>query len=331
MSAHLILSKLKNKEFGPIYFFMGEEEYFIDLLTDYMVSNCIDEDARDFNQTIVYGKDIKVEDLINLAKRFPMMSEKQLVLVREAQSLASIEKLANYVKSPNPSCILILAYKHKSLDKRTALYKALSKNAVLFESKKIYDNKVPEWIIMYLKDMSIKIDNKAAHLIGEYLGNDLKKITKSLEKILVNNIKNINSDHVEKYIGISKDFNIFELQKAIGIRDVYKANQIIYYFINNEKNNPFPLVLTMLFSYFSKLLKFYFLPNKNNDKEVANELKINPYFVKEYKIAAKNYPPVKLVYIIEMIRKYDLKYKGKDNLSNSSGELLKEFIYKILH
>lgn len=312
---------------------MGEESFFIDQITDYIIENALNESERDFNQTILYGKDTDIGTIVTTARRFPMMAEKQLVVVKEAQNIKNIDQLSSYVQNPLTSTILVINYKYKSLDKRKSFTKEVAKNGILFESKKIYENQVPDWIKNHASKNGFQVDSKACFLLAEFLGNDLGKITNALEKLTIN-IKNgntISPSDIERNIGISKDFNNFELQNALGKKDIFKANQIINYFSTNEKNNPMVVTIALLHSYFSKVLKYYFIKNKTNDKTVASSLRINPYFVKDYKLAARNYNPKKLVSIIALLREYDLKSKGIGNVSSKHGDLLKELIFKILH
>ena len=328
-----IFKKLKRKEFAPVYFLMGEESFFIDQISDYILENAIPKTERDFNQTILYGKDTDIGTIVTTARRFPMMAEKQLVVVREAQNIKNIDQLSSYVKNPLPSTILVINYKHKSLDKRKSFTKEVAQNGVLFESKKIYENQIPDWIKKYTNNLKYKIDTKACFLLAEFLGNDLGKITNALEKLTINipKDKTITPSDIERNIGISKDYNNFELQNALGKKDVLKANQIINYFSTNEKNNPMVVTIALLHSYFSKVLKYYFIKNKTNEKVVASNLRINPFFVKDYKLAARNYNPKKLVEIIAMLREYDLRSKGYGDAGTKHGDLLKELIFKILH
>jgi len=262
-----------------------------------------------------------------------MMATKQLVVVKEAQQLKNIELLDSYIKNPLKSTILVINYKYKSLDKRKAFTKNVAQYGILFQSKKIYENQLPDWISKYTSSLKLKIETKASILLSEFLGNDLSKISNELDKLSINipQGKTITADDIEKNIGISKDFNNFELQNALGKKDILKANQIINYFSTNEKNNPIYVTIALLHSYFSKILKFHFLKNKTNDKLVASALGVNPFFVKDYKSAARLYNPKKLVSIINLLREYDLKSKGIGNVSSKNGDLLKELIFKTLH
>ncbi|NPA68672.1 MAG: DNA polymerase III subunit delta [Chlorobi bacterium] len=327
-----IIKELKNKIYKPIYFLFGEEPYFIDKITDYIADNVLNESEKAFNQTVIYGKDTQTEDIINSAKRFPMMANHQVIIVKEAQNLKNIDNLVYYAEQPLKSTILVINYKYKKLDKRTKLYKTLSKNAVLFESKKLYENQIPAWINTYLKDKKYTADPVAVQLLTEFLGTDLGKISNELEKLIISLPEGtkITPEHIEKNIGISKDFNNFELQNALINRDILKANRIIMHFARNPKDNPMILTIISLFSFFSKVLNYHFLKDKNKNN-VAAILKINPYFVKDYVKAAKTFNIKKTVAIISYLREYDMKAKGYDNVSATQEDLLKELIFKILH
>ncbi|WP_372641833.1 DNA polymerase III subunit delta [Ancylomarina sp.] len=333
MTFEEIYSSIKKQEYAPIYFLMGEESFYIDKITDYILENALPQAERDFNQTVFYGKDADIANIMDTARRFPMMSTRQLVVVKEAQQLKNIELLDTYIKNPLKSTILVINYKYKSLDKRKAFTKNVAQYGILFESKKIYENQLPDWISKYTSSLKLKIDTKASILLSEFLGNDLSKISNELDKLSINipQGNTITADDIEKNIGISKDFNNFELQNALGKKDVVKANQIINYFSTNEKNNPIYVTIALLHSYFSKILKFHFLKNKTNDKITASALGVNPFFVKDYKSAARLYNPKKLVSIINLLREYDLKSKGIGNVSSKNGDLLKELIFKTLH
>ncbi|MDQ3191796.1 MAG: DNA polymerase III subunit delta [Bacteroidota bacterium] len=327
-----ILAELKKKVYRPVYFLMGEEPYFIDVISDYATENILTEDEKEFNLSVLYGRDINVASIINEAKRYPMMSPYQVVIVKEAQNIKNIEELEPYLKNPLSTTILIICHKYKSLDKRKSFGKSLGQLAAVLDTKKLRDYQVPDWINNYLSDKGSSITPKAGLLMTEFLGTDLSKIANELDKLLLNipEKTEINPSHVEKYIGISKDYNNFELQKALGIKDVFKSNQIINYFANNPKNNPLVLTISALFSYFSNILSYHYSKDKS-ERAVAAALKINPFFVKEYIYAAKNYDIRKTVEIIGHLRMYDLKSKGVDNTSSNDGELLKELIYKIIH
>lgn len=332
MKFEQIIHDLKNKVYYPIYLLMGEEPYYIDKISDYIEDNILDENEKEFNQNIVYARDIDVDTLVSYAKSFPMISNHRVVIVKEAQNLQKIEKLQSYAEKPQKSTILVLCHKYKKLDKRKAVTKAIGKNGVVFESKKLYDNQIPQWVEQYLKSKKIGIEPKAAHIIAEYLGNDLLKIANELDKLAINTPsgKKVNLEIIEENIGISKDFNVFELQKAIGTKNTFKANQIINYFAANPKSNPMVVTITNLYSYFSKILIYHALKDKSKNN-VASALSIHPFFVQEYQVASRNYPLTKTTQIISFLREYDAKFKGIGNVTASDGYLLKELLYKILH
>ncbi|HJX70857.1 MAG TPA: DNA polymerase III subunit delta [Bacteroidales bacterium] len=328
-----IMNDLRNKVFQHVYFLMGEEPYFIDKISDYIEQNALDEAQKSFNQIVIYGLDTDMDNIINTARRFPMMSEYQVVIIKEAQHINNIDNLVYYVEAPLKSTILVIDYKYKKLDKRKKLYAAIAKNAIVFESDKLYDSQIPEWITGYLKQSGMGIQPEAAVLLSEYLGNDLGKIVNELEKLKITipaNEKVINTLHIEKNIGISKDYNNFELQNALISKDVLKANRIINYFGKNPKNNPMVLTLASLYYFFSRVLIYHKLADKSR-RSAAAALKISPYFVQDYQRAAEKYSFIKIKQIISLLREYDLKSKGIGNVSNPDGELLKELVYKILH
>jgi DNA polymerase-3 subunit delta len=328
-----IQNDLKNKIYHPIYLLMGDEAFYIDLINDYISKHLLTEAEKTFNQVVFYGKDAEVRAIIDAARRFPMMANYQVVIIKEAQELKKIEDLVFYAEKPLKSTILVINYKYSTLDKRTKFYKTLSANAEILESKKLYDNQVPDWIINFLKKDGISIEAEAAALLTEFLGNDLSKIAHELDKlslVLPEGTKQINKLHIEKNIGISKDYNNFELTKALGQKNVLKANRIADYFGKNPKAAPFVVTIQVLFSFFSKVLTYHFLADKSKSS-VASNLGVNPYFVAEYEQAAKKYNPSKTVAIISYLREYDMKSKGVGNTSVPDGELLRELLFKILH
>ncbi|PTN07848.1 DNA polymerase III subunit delta [Mangrovibacterium marinum] len=332
MTFDQILTALKKKEYRPVYFLMGEESYFIDQISDYITEHVLTDAEKGFNQHILYGKDTDIDTIITYARRFPMMASHQVVVVREAQNIKKIEELEAYIKNPLQSTILVINYKYKSLDKRKSFSKLVDKNGVLFESKRIYDNKLPDWIKSYLANRSFTIVPQAAQLLAEYLGSDLSKVSNELEKLIISlpAKTQITADHIEKNIGISKDYNIFELQNALGQRNILKSNQIINHFAANPNANPLPRTISSLYQFFMKLLTFHFLDDKS-PTAAASKLGVNSYFVKDYIAAARQYPIRKLVAIIGTLREFDMKSKGLGNVSSSAGDLQKELIYKILH
>lgn len=333
MDFNQILTDLKNRKFFPVYFLEGEEPYFMDRISDYILENVLTEDEKGFNQSILYGKDLTIDAIMTSAKRFPMMAERQVVVIREAQNIKNIEDITPYVERPLKSTILVINYKYKNIDKRKKLYKALQKNGIFFESKPLYDNQIPTWITKYLQAKNFGIDPRAAQLIADFVGSDLQRIVNDLEKVTISMLPgtSIMPQDVEKNIGISKDFNSFELQNALGKKDILKSNRIINYFIDNEKMHPLPSIMGTLVSYFRKLLLYHSFENKLNSTEIAQKLGVSPFFINDYITAARNYNLDKVVMIISMMREYDLRSKGARGGSTENGELLRELIYKILH
>ncbi|APY12545.1 DNA polymerase III subunit delta [Seonamhaeicola sp. S2-3] len=328
-----LVSDIKNKKLKPIYFLMGEEPYYIDKISDFIENNVLTEEERGFNQMVLYGRDVTVEDVVSNAKRFPMMAEHQVVIVKEAQDLSrTIEKLAAYADNPQLTTVLVINYKYKKIDKRKALYKALKKKGVVFESKKLYENQVADWIRRVLSPKGYAITPKAAQMLVEFLGTDLSKINNELEKlqIILPKETQISPEHIEENIGISKDFNNFELRKAIGEKNAVKAYRIINYFAENPKDNPMVVTVSLLFNFFSQLLQFHGLKDKS-PRSVASALKINPYFVNEYITAARNYPMRKVSAVVATLRKFDVKSKGVDANAVPQGDLLKELLSSILN
>jgi DNA polymerase-3 subunit delta len=332
ISLDQLLTDLKNQIYSSIYLLQGEETYFIDVISDFIEQHVLSELEKEFNQTIVYGRDTDVATVISYARRFPMMANYQVLIIKEAQELEKIEELLPYVEHPVPSTILVLCYKYDTLDKRKAFYKALEKKGIVFESAKLYDNKIPDWISDYLRVRKYRISPKAALILTEFLGNDLGKIVNELQKLLINLPEGaeITEEIVDQNIGISKDFNVFELQKALGARDVYKSNLIINHFAANAKDNPLVKVVPILSAYFTKLLVFHTMPDKSKNN-VAATLGIHPFFVQEYQQAARNFPVGKLFRVISDLREYDLKSKGVESGSASDGELMRELIFRLLH
>ena len=328
-----ILTDLSNKIYHPIYFLSGEEPYYMDNITNYIIKHVLTEEEKSFNQTILYGKETDAATITNTAKRFPMMANYQVVVVKEAQEVKDIDKLIYYFGEPLKSTILVINFKYKKLDKRKKVFKVIKENAVFLDTKKLYDDKIPGWISERLKKKNYNIEPKAAVIITEFLGNDLQKIENELDKLIITlpeNIKIITPDHVERNIGISKDYNNFELQKALIERNPVKANRIIMYFAANQKNHHIASTITTLYFFFAKVLIFHVLKDKTR-QNVAAALKINPYFVGDYEKAARVYSAGKVVRIISTLREYDMKSKGMGNISTGADGLLKELTYKILH
>lgn len=327
-----IMSELKSGTYRSVYLLGGEEAYYIDAITQYISTHALAESERDFNQTIVYGADSDVGSIVDRAKQYPMMSERQVVIVKEAQNLKQVDQLEGYMKNPVGSTILVLAYKNKKPDARKAWVKQAKKNGVFFESKKLYDNQVPQWVKSYLLNHGYSIEPRAMQLVADYLGADLNKITNELDKLMLNADRGepITTDTVQENIGISKDFNFFELQKAIGQRNPLKAQQIAYHFAQNSKEHPLVVTLGILATFFSKTLCYYFTKDKS-EKSLASVMKVSPFFVKDYLEAARNYPAPKIVANIALLREYDMKSKGVGNVSTSDGELLKELVFKLMN
>ena len=340
MTADDIIKDFKNRKYKPLYLLHGEEPYFIDQVSNYAEHQLLSEAERGFNQTVLYGKDTDIMVVLNAAKRYPMMAEYQVVLVKEAQDMKwgrddddkkSINPLLNYLENPLQSTILVFCYKYGKLDKRKKTYKAIEKNGVIFESAPLYDNKIPSWIEAFVAGKKYRIDPQASAMLAEYLGNDLSKIANEMEKLMLNVPvgQTITLQHVQDNIGISKEYNVFELQSALSRKDPFKVNQIINYFEANPKANPIVLVLGNLNNFFSKVLLYHYAKDKS-PQGLARELGVSPYFLKDYELAARNYNYGKSMQIISLLREYDLKSKGVDSNSDN-GELMKELMFKILH
>jgi DNA polymerase-3 subunit delta len=327
-----IVADIKRKILKPIYFLMGEESYYIDHISDFIEKNVLDESEKGFNQQVMYGRDVTIEDIIAAAKRYPMMAERQVIIVKEAQDLSrTIENLASYAENFQSSTVLVLNYKYKTLDKRKKLYKIIAKNGLIFDSKKLYENQVSDWIRKVLNGKKYQIEPKAALMLIEFLGTDLSKISNELNKLILILPEGtiINDKHIEENIGISKDFNNFELRKAVGEKNILKANRIINYFAENPKNNPLVMTISLLNGFFTQLLFFHGLQDKSK-KSVASALGINPYFVDEYFLASRNYPIQKVTSILSFLRDADMKSKGV-GANQSQEDILKELLFKILH
>jgi DNA polymerase-3 subunit delta len=328
-----IVKDIKAGNIKPIYFLMGEEPYYIDKLSDYIEQNVLSEDEKGFNQTVLYGRDVSIEDVISTAKRYPMMAERQVVIVKEAQDLSrTIDQLENYIENPLPSTVLVFCYKYKTLDKRKKLPKLIAKLGVLFESKKLYENQIGEWIKRILSGKSYSIEPKANAMLVEFLGTDLSKINNELEKLQIILPKGsiITPKHIEENIGFSKDFNNFELLNALGSKNQLKAFQIVQYFSDNQKANPLVVTTSTVFGFFIKLLKYHGLKDRN-PKNVASVLGVNPFFLKDYDLALKNYPMKKVSQIVSALRDVDVKSKGVGANALPQSDLLREMLYKIFN
>ena len=326
-----IVADIKKGTIKPIYFLMGEEPYYIDAISDYIEKNVLAEEEKGFNQMVLYGRDVTIDDIVGNAKRYPMMAERQVVIIKEAQDLSrTIEKLADYAANPQPSTVLVVNYKYKKIDKRKALYKTIKKSGVVFESKKLYENQVSDWIRRVLSGQNYTISPKASQMLVEFLGTSLSKINNELDKlkIVLPEGTQISAEHIEQHIGISKDYNNFELRKAVGAGDTLKAFKIVKYFADNPKDNPMVMTVSLLFSFFSQLLHYHGL-NDKNPRSVASALKINPYFVNEYVTAARNFPMRKVSQVISTLREFDVRSKGVKSNAVPQGDLLKELLVRI--
>ena len=333
-----VLKELKNGVFHPVYFLQGEEAFYLDQITDYIEANALTEAEKGFNQMVMYGKDVAMNAVITNARRFPMMAQRQVVIVREAQEIQDLGKedgqklLLDYLQNPSTSTILVMAHKHKSLDSRKKLAKELDKKAILVTTKKLYDNQVPAWISDYVKSKGHSIQPKALQMLADFIGNNLERLSNEIDKVLINFEGTVEIDPamVQKYVGISKEYNVFELQKAITVRDVLKANRIVNYFAANPKDNPVIPTIAVLYNFFSKLLVAHH-SKENNDKMLAGILKVSPFFVKEYLLAKRNYPYGKVVENIGHLSRADLQSKGVNSGDLKDGELLKELVYRLMH
>ncbi|UFH45841.1 DNA polymerase III subunit delta [Flavobacterium galactosidilyticum] len=328
-----IVNDIKTGNIKPIYFLMGEESYYIDKLSDYIEKKVLTEEEKGFNQTVLYGRDVTIEDIVSTAKRYPMMAERQVVIVKEAQDLLrTIDKLESYAENPMPTTVLVICYKYKSLDKRKKVTKLIAKNGVVFESKKLYENQVGDWIKRVLAGKKYTIEPKATAMLVEFLGADLSKINNELEKlqIILPVGSVINPMHIEENIGFSKDFNVFELRKALGERNQLKAYTIAENFAQNPKDNPMVVTTSLVFGFFIQLLKYHGLKDRN-PKNVAAVIGVNPFFLKEYDVALKNYPMKKVSQIVAALRDIDVKSKGVGANALSQSDLLREMLYKIFN
>ena len=329
-----IVRDVKNGVYVPIYFLMGEEDYYIDRISEYIADRVLTEAEKEFNLTILYGADTDIATIINSAKRYPMMSKYQIVMVKEAQNLKNLDELTYYLQKPLMSTILVFCYKHGVLDRRKKLAAEIEKAGILFESKKLKDAQLSGFISSYLKRKRVDIEPKASEMMAEFVGADLNKMAGELEKLVItlpDGCSRITPEQIERNIGISKDYNNFELRNALITKDVLKANLIVKYFNNNMKNNPLQVTLAVLFGFFSNLMLTYYAPGKS-EQEIASFLGLrSPWQAKDYLAAMKKYSGVKVMQIIGEIRLCDAKSKGVKNSSVSDGDLLRELIYFIMH
>ena len=328
-----IVNDIKAGNIKPIYFLMGEEPYYIDKLSDYIEANILSDDEKSFNQTVLYGRDVSLEDIVSAAKRYPMMAERQVVIVKEAQDLSrTIEQIEKYAENPMPTTVLVFCYKYKTLDKRKKALKLLAKNGLVYESKKLYENQVGQWITRVLKPKSYEIEPKANAMLVEFLGTDLSKINNELEKlqIILPKGSTITAKHIEDNIGFSKDFNVFELRKSLGERNQLKSYQIVQYFAENPKDNNIVMVVGLIFGFFVQVLKYHGLKDRN-PANVAKVLGVNPFFLKDYDVALKNYPMKKVSQIINSLRDTDVKSKGVGANGLPVSDLYKEMLFAIFN
>lgn len=332
-----VLKDIKSGKYAPVYFLQGEEPFFIDQISDFIEGNALQPHDRGFNQLVLYGKDVSMMDILNNARRFPMMADRQVVLVKEAQNIFGLgredidNQLINYIKNPLPSTILVFAHKYKNLDGRKQLAKELDKAAVFVKSEKVKDHLLPGWIESYVKSKGHAIDGPTAVFLAEAIGNNLEVICNEIGKILINfsGPSSITKDLIQKYVGINKEYNNFELNKAIGVKDVLKVNRIVDYFSQNPKSHPVIVTIALILSYFQKMALVH--QNKSaSEAELSKILGINPYFVKEYKIAANNYRLGKVIDCFSYIREADLRSKGVDS-GMEDKEILREMVFKIMH
>jgi len=334
MSFEQIKRDIESRNFHPIYLLMGDEPYYIDELTNSLMQTVLPEEERDFNQTLLYGMETDVPSVITKARSFPMMSDYQVIVIKEAQGLKKIEELEIYAKNPLKSTILVLNYKNGTLDKRKKLYAEIEKNGIVFESKKIPDYKMPAFVTSLVSSKGLGIDQKSAQMLIDFLGNDLSKVVNEVDKLILSipvSEKRITAELIERNIGISKDFNNYELLKSVVEKDVFKANQIADYFEKNPKNNPMIMTMSVLFNFFSNLMICYWAKDKS-ESGIARELGFrNNFQARDYVTALKHYNAFKSMEIISLLRTYDAKSKGVDNPSTPDGELLRELLFKIMH
>lgn len=334
MNFNQILKSIKSKSFASIYFLQGNEAFFIDEITNAIVENGLDEHERDFNQSIFYGKDASIDEIVASCKRFPMMAERQIVVVKEAQNLnKTIEQFQTYFANPTPTTILVVNYKYKSLRSNSKLIKSLENKGVVFNSEKIKDYKLPDWILTQINSSGLNASPKEAIMLSDFIGNDLEKINHEIEKLklVLKGDKNISIELIEKHVGISKEYNLFELSNALSTKNLEKIQRISNYAQNNSKNFPAPVLVSFLYGYFSKIMKLHFSKNKQNEQALAKELKIHPFVLKEYKKAAQIFPPKKISAIISWIKEADFKSKGIGSSTINEGEIIKELLFKISH
>ncbi len=332
MTYNAILADLKRKVYKPVYFLQGDEPYYIDAISDYISKNVLDDAEKEFNQSVVYGQDVSPEDIVSMARRFPMMARYQVIIVREAQNWKKPDGLLPLLEKPVDSTILVICYKGKKLDKRLSVWKMLSKVAATFDSEKIKDYKVNEWVTDYCRERGLSIEPRAAALLGDFLGNDIGKLVNALDRlqIILDKDGTIKAGDVTENIGINKDFNVFELRKALGERNVKKALLIANYFANNQKEHHIIPTIYNLYTFFVQIIRYHYCPNKTDNKAVASAVGVNPYFVQDVKNAAATYPKTTVMEAMAVLHDIDLKTKGVGATNAESGELMRELISKLV-
>lgn len=333
-----VLTDLKNRKYAPVYFLQGEETFYIDLISDYVENNVLSDAEKGFNQVVVYGKDVNMAAVLTHARRFPMMAERQVVIVKEAQDIQDIGKetgsklLLDYLARPVPSTLLVFCHKNKTLDKRRELGKKIDQLTVCISTKKIYDNQLPEFVKEYANDKKLSIDDRGVIALCEFVGNDLHRLANEMDKLAINLApgESISAEKVMNQVGVSKEYNIFELQKAIIQKDTLLANKIVNYFESNTKKNPIIPVVAFLFSFFSKLLVASQAKDKS-DKGLASELKISPYAVRDYSFALRQYPLPRILANIGYLKEADLKLKGVNTGSSTDGQIIRELVWRLIN
>ncbi|MEM9991971.1 MAG: DNA polymerase III subunit delta [Bacteroidota bacterium] len=335
VSFQQIRQQFKNKDYQQVYFLHGAEAYYIDAISKYLERRVLNEAEKAFNQTILYGKETDAKTLIDTCYRYPMMAQHQVVILKEAQEMRNLKDVLPYVLQPVQTTILCICHKHKKLNLNSKFGRALKEHALVFESKKLYDNQIPDWINGHLRSRKLSIQPQAANLVAEYVGTDLAKVANELEKLVINLPAGtqVSPQHIEEHIGISKDYNIFELQRAIGQRNILKANRIVQYFTANPRKHPLVLVIGTMYNYFSKLLMLHAVQQQPESAILKTLGLRSAFFLREYRTAAQHFPRGKVVRVIGILKDFDLKSKGVDfNKTNTKdGELLKEMVWKILH
>ncbi|HYG18811.1 MAG TPA: DNA polymerase III subunit delta [Ohtaekwangia sp.] len=337
-SVKKILTDLKAGRYAPVYFLQGEETFYIDLIAAFIEEHALAAAEKGFNQVVVYGKDVTMATILTHARRYPMMAQRQVVIVKEAQDIQDLNKeigaklLLDYLTKQVPSTILVFCHKHKTLDKRRELGKKIDQYAVTLTCKKLYDNQLPEFVAEYLSEKKIPAEDRAVQAICEFVGNDLHRLANEIDKMVISLApgESITAERVMNQVGVSKEYNIFELQKAIINRDALLANKIVNYFESNTRKNPMIPVVAYLFSFFSKLLVATQVKDKN-DKSLASELKVSPYAVRDYSLALRQYPLPKIMDNIASLKEADLKLKGVNAGSAGEGQIFRELVWRIMH